>query len=226
MLRILYVEDNAANLSLLYRVAKMGGHEVINRSTGEKALADFDAIKPDLVLMDVQLEGVLTGLQVVERLRAQGHTLPIVAVTAYAMKGDREQALAAGCDDYLPKPLPIKRLVALLEHYQREIDTKKAKTAPPPAKAAPLPDLTAPDTATIVAPKVEDKDKTITTEAARQLDPHATTSVEAARDLDPNPTLTARATDANEVVEVENVKVDPAPNETASTPSENDVPNP
>ncbi|MCU0499790.1 MAG: response regulator [Anaerolineae bacterium] len=118
-MRILYVEDNPANLFLVKRVAKMGGHEVINYIDGEDALANFDKDRPDLVLMDIQLAGELTGLQVVQRLREQGHRTPIIAVTAYAMLGDRERFLAAGCDDYIAKPLPIPRLVELLDHYSR-----------------------------------------------------------------------------------------------------------
>jgi two-component system, cell cycle response regulator DivK len=207
MLRILYVEDNAANLSLVYRVAKMGGHEVINRSTGEKALADFDSINPDLVLMDVQLEGQLTGLDVTKELRARGYTLPIVAVTAYAMTGDREKAINAGCDDYLPKPLPIKQLVALLQRHQKQKNAKKASSKTVPAvNTDDTAKLTDPDTTTVVAPAIEDQEKTITTEAAKQLDPNATTTVKAAQQLDPNPTVTARATDANDVVEVATIK--------------------
>jgi two-component system cell cycle response regulator DivK len=122
MLRILYVEDNAANLSLVHRVARVGGHEVVNRTSGETALRDFDKINPDVVLMDIQLEGALTGLDVVRQLRADGKRHPIIAVTAYAMKGDKEKAIDAGCDDYLPKPLPIPKLVELLKDF----DTQKA----------------------------------------------------------------------------------------------------
>ncbi|MFZ4814263.1 MAG: response regulator [Phototrophicaceae bacterium] len=130
MLRILYVEDNPANLSLVHRVAKLGGHEVVNRSSGETALRDFSGIKPDLVLMDIQLEGKMSGLDVVRVLRQQGYNVPIVAVTAYAMKGDKEKALEAGCDEYLPKPLPIQELVALIERYQKLVEQKKTGEVP------------------------------------------------------------------------------------------------
>lgn len=112
-MRILYVEDNPANLFLVKRVARMGNHEVLNYIDGEDALANFERDKPDLVLMDIQLSGELSGLDVVKRLRADGYTLPIVAVTAYAMLGDRERCIEAGCDDYLAKPLPVPQLVEL-----------------------------------------------------------------------------------------------------------------
>jgi two-component system, cell cycle response regulator DivK len=123
--RILYVEDNPANLYLVKRVAH--NHEVINYVDGEDALANFDDDRPDLVLMDVQLAGHLSGLDVVRKLRASGHKVPIVALTAYAMVGDRDQCMAAGCDDYIAKPLPIPQFVRMIEHYN-ELTLKKAQT--------------------------------------------------------------------------------------------------
>lgn len=128
-MKILYVEDNPANLFLVKRVARVGGHEVINYIDGEEALANYEKDNPDLVLMDIQLAGELTGLQVVERLRARGHKTPIIAVTAYAMIGDRERCLAAGCDDYIAKPLPIPRLVEILEKFSGGIGAPKPATS-------------------------------------------------------------------------------------------------
>src|SRR5688500_16582691 len=119
-MRILYVEDNQANLFLVQRVARMGGHEVITYSTGESALANFEADKPNLILMDIQLSGELTGLDVVKRLRASGHLTPVVAVTAYAMVGDREKCMEAGCDAYLSKPLPVTELVEIIRRYEAQ----------------------------------------------------------------------------------------------------------
>ncbi len=133
MMRILYVEDNPANLFLVKRVAKVGGHEVINYIDGEQALENINQDKPDMILMDIQLAGAMSGLDVVQKLRSDGCDLPIIAVTAYAMLGDRERFLAAGCDDYLAKPLPIPRLVEMLEQYNQRLghsDTTKAKTNP------------------------------------------------------------------------------------------------
>lgn len=129
-MRILYVEDNPANLFLIKRVAKMGDHDVVNLIDGEEALRKIDMIKPDLILMDIQLAGQLTGLDVVRKLRSTGYTMPIVAVTAYAMVGDRERCLEAGCNEYLSKPLPIGRVVELLQLYQAGV----------PAPAAPKDD--------------------------------------------------------------------------------------
>ncbi len=126
-MKILYVEDNAANVFLVKRIAKVGGHDVVNYIDGEQALGQFESDKPDLVLMDIQLAGELSGLDVVQRLRTGGSRVPIIAVTAYAMVGDRERCLAAGCDDYLAKPLPIPRLMEIFDHYaktpQSQIET-------------------------------------------------------------------------------------------------------
>jgi DNA-binding response OmpR family regulator len=71
--------------------------------------------------MDIQLSGELSGLDVVRKLRDQGYKTPIIAVTAYAMAGDRERFLEAGCNDYMAKPLPVPQLVNLIQHYQELI---------------------------------------------------------------------------------------------------------
>jgi CheY-like chemotaxis protein len=144
-MRILYVEDNPANLFLVQRVARMGNHEVTNYTEGQPALDHFKDDKPDLVLMDIQLSGTLNGLDVVKALRAAGHKTPIVAVTAYAMSGDREKCIEAGCDGYLSKPLPVGELVELFKRYE-------------PAKAAGVPaPVTAPAAATPTIPAPEPK---------------------------------------------------------------------
>jgi CheY-like chemotaxis protein len=132
--KILYVEDNPANLYLVKRVAQ--DHEVINYIDGEEALANFERDRPDLVLMDIQLSGHLSGLDVVRKLRESGHKVPIVAVTAYAMVGDRERALAAGCDDYMAKPLPIPQFVRLIEHYNQQIEAQGTVAAGQPVAPA------------------------------------------------------------------------------------------
>lgn len=141
-MRILYVEDNQANLFLVQRVARMGGHHVIAYDNGEQALANFNTDKPDLILMDVQLSGSLSGLDVVRRIRSQGHKMPVVAVTAYAMVGDRERCMEAGCDAYLSKPLPVTELVEIIRRYS---GTALA-SAPTPATA--VTETPAPPTAT------------------------------------------------------------------------------
>jgi CheY-like chemotaxis protein len=132
-MRILYVEDNPANLFLVQRVARMGNHDVITYSEGQPALDHFQEDRPDLVLMDIQLSGTMNGLDVVKALRKAGHRTPIVAVTAYAMSGDREKCIEAGCDGYLSKPLPVGELVELFKRYEPAVKA----AAPPPIAAVP-----------------------------------------------------------------------------------------
>lgn len=137
-MRILYVEDNPANVSLVQRVARIGGHQVVTYTNGESALEFFDRDAPDLLLIDIQLAGELTGLDVVKSLRTQGKKLPVVALTAYAMVGDRERCIEAGCDGYLPKPLPITELVDLFQRYNVSVAPETpAAPAPSPAPATP-----------------------------------------------------------------------------------------
>ncbi len=126
-MKIMYVEDNQANIALMQRVARMGGHEVVFYTSGEVAIENFSKDAPDLVLMDVQLEGRISGLEAVKILRAQGHTIPMIAVTAYAMVGDKERCLEAGCNWYLPKPLPIAELIEMLKRYQTEAANAASK---------------------------------------------------------------------------------------------------
>lgn len=167
-MKIMYVEDNPANLSLLLRIARMGGHVVISYTEGEAALTNYDLDKPDLVLMDVQLSGGLTGLDVVRNLRGRGHKTPIVAVTAYAMTGDKERCIEAGCDTYIAKPLPIQELVELIQRYENLMKgtpiikpltgtltppPAPVPAAPAPAAISPVPAATTPvPTATTPAP--------------------------------------------------------------------------
>lgn len=129
-MRIMYVEDNQVNLGLVVRIAKMGNHEVISFPDGSDALKALETEKVDLILMDIELEGELDGIEVVKRLRARGDNRPIVAITAYAMVGDKERILEAGCDDYLPKPLPVAQFLNILSRYD------PAKGPVPAAKAA------------------------------------------------------------------------------------------
>jgi CheY-like chemotaxis protein len=118
-MKIMYVEDNLANFSLVKRVARMGGHEVLSYIVGEDALKNYEHDRPDLILMDLQLAGEMHGLEVVKKLREKGYQTPIVAVTAYAMVGDRERCIEAGCNDYIAKPLPVPQLVELFARYSK-----------------------------------------------------------------------------------------------------------
>jgi len=145
-MKVLYVEDNPANVFLVKRVAKMGQHEIINYIDGNQALSKFDTIQPDLVLMDIQLAGDKSGLDVVRELRSRGVQTPIIAVTAYAMVGDKERCLEAGCTDYLPKPLPIPRLVDIFKTYSEAAAAKSATAQTTPETSATTTPETTPPT--------------------------------------------------------------------------------
>lgn len=141
-MRILYVEDNATNVILVQRVANMGKHEVVNFADGQEALDKVAQTKPDLILLDVQLRGALTGLDVARILREKGSTLPIIAVTAYAMKGDQQRCLDAGCDDYLAKPVSVAELVTVFKRYGDAVTSGKPIAStyklPSVAESAPV----------------------------------------------------------------------------------------
>jgi CheY-like chemotaxis protein len=116
--RILIVDDNPTNLKLVAYLMQQNGYEVTTASDADDAIASIGKTPPDLILMDVQLPGI-DGLELTRRLKADPSTKPIViiAVTAYAMKGDQEKALAAGCDDYVTKPIDTRALpVTVAKH--------------------------------------------------------------------------------------------------------------
>lgn len=135
-MRILYVEDNNTNVILVQRVANMGKHVVVTYDNGQEALDNFATDAPDCVLMDVQLRGALNGLDVVRKLRERGCKLPIIALTAYAMKGDRQRCIEAGCDDYIAKPISVSELVSVFKRFSEALIASKpaAPTGVPEVK--------------------------------------------------------------------------------------------
>ena len=116
MARILYVEDNDDNVYMLTRRLQRKGYEIVVASDGEKGVQMARAEAPSLILMDLSLP-VLDGWQAVRKIKAAPETrhIPIIALTAHAMEGDRERALAAGCDDYDTKPVDFARLLTKIE---------------------------------------------------------------------------------------------------------------
>ena len=104
--KILIVEDNPENMRLLEMTLRARGYTLLKATDGEKALDIAMRKRPDLIIMDIQLPK-MNGLEVTKKLRetpAFSHT-PIIGVTAYAMKGDKEKVIASGCDVYLSKPI-------------------------------------------------------------------------------------------------------------------------
>jgi len=121
-LRILVAEDNIVNQRVARRVLEKGGHSVVLAENGRKALAALSGQAFDLILMDVQMPE-LDGLQATTAIRAQeqrtGEHIPIIAMTAHAMTGDRERCLAAGMDDYMSKPINSQALLTLIDKCAR-----------------------------------------------------------------------------------------------------------
>lgn len=114
MPRVLYVEDNDDNVFMLkMRLELEEGFEVLVAGNGAEGVAAAAAEQPDLVLMDLNLP-VIDGWEATRRIKANAQTraIPIIALTAHAMAGDREKALAAGCDDFDTKPIDLERLLA------------------------------------------------------------------------------------------------------------------
>jgi two-component system cell cycle response regulator DivK len=112
--KILYVEDNDDNIYLLrMRFELTGEHELLVAEDGERGVAMARAERPDLILMDLELP-VIDGWEATRRLKADPATrdIPIIALTAHALAGAREKALAAGCDDFDTKPVEFERLMA------------------------------------------------------------------------------------------------------------------
>ena len=116
MTKILYVEDNEDNVYMLRRRLERKGIEVIVASDGEQGIAAAARERPDLILMDLSLP-VIDGWEAARRLKSSPDTraIPIIALSAHAMTGDRERALAAGCDDYDTKPVNLGGLMAKIE---------------------------------------------------------------------------------------------------------------
>lgn len=116
MARILIVEDNAANMKLAAFILEKNGHQIIQATDAETGLRAAREQKPDLILMDVQLPG-MDGLAATGVLKADPATraIPVLALTAMAMRGDEERVRAAGCDGYIAKPINYKTFLAELQ---------------------------------------------------------------------------------------------------------------
>jgi len=116
MSTILIVEDNPANMQLSTFLLESAGHTAVAATTAEAGVALAAECRPDLILMDIQLPG-MDGLQATALLKANEATrdIPVIALTALAMKGDEERIRAAGCDGYIAKPLDYKDFLAVIK---------------------------------------------------------------------------------------------------------------
>ena len=118
MKKILVVEDNENNLYLITFILEKAGYQVVAAKTGEEGVEMALQERPDLILMDIQLPGI-NGLETTQRIRAAkaGGDVPIIALTSYALVGDREQVMGAGCTGYIEKPINPETIMGEIEKY-------------------------------------------------------------------------------------------------------------
>ena len=131
MTKILIAEDNAVNRELLRELLEMRGYTVEEACDGEQALRLIEQTQPDLLLLDIGMP-LLDGFGVVSKIRKNPRlaSLPVVAVTAYAMQGDREKILNSGFDGYLSKPVNARSLAEELERLLRKRENRDAPPNP------------------------------------------------------------------------------------------------
>jgi two-component system cell cycle response regulator DivK len=116
--RVLVVEDQEDNRQILRDLLGSAGYDLAEAENGELALAEVARQRPDLILMDIQLP-VMDGYEATRRIKADPslRTIPIIAVTSYALSGDEAKAREAGCDDFVPKPFSPRQLLAKIREY-------------------------------------------------------------------------------------------------------------
>ena len=118
--KILCIEDNKTNMLLVSRIVGAEGHELLQAEDGNIALRllQDEQVQPDVILLDINIPGI-NGLDLAQLIKADERLapIPLLATTANVLIGDRERCIAAGCDDYLPKPLDIRKLRQMLREY-------------------------------------------------------------------------------------------------------------
>ncbi len=116
--KVLIVEDNELNMKLFEDLLGAHGYDTIKSKDGKKVLDIVREQKPDLILMDIQLPEI-SGLELTERLKADADLkkIPVIAVTAFAMKGDEDKIRKGGCEDYISKPISITDFIKVVQKY-------------------------------------------------------------------------------------------------------------
>ncbi|MEM7115669.1 MAG: response regulator [Chloroflexota bacterium] len=116
--KILCIEDNKTNMLLVSRIVGAEGHELLQAVDGPSAMELLQHESPDIILLDINIPGI-SGLDLAKMIKADERLrpIPLLATTANVLVGDRERCIEAGCDDYLPKPLDIRRLRHMLRVY-------------------------------------------------------------------------------------------------------------
>jgi two-component system, cell cycle response regulator DivK len=122
--KILYVEDNPQNMRLVGKMLRVGGYEMVEAVNGLSGVATAARERPDLILMDINLPDI-DGLEATGRLKASPQLahIPVIALTANAMHGDRERFISAGCDGYLAKPVTKNELLNAIAHFLSVVQT-------------------------------------------------------------------------------------------------------
>ncbi len=121
---ILVIEDNELNMKLIRAVLSIGDYQLIEASDAETGIRLAHNQKPFLILMDIQLPG-MDGLEATRIIKADSelNDVPVVAITSFAMQGDREKAIESGCDDYITKPFDVEDVMKLIDGYYNKKET-------------------------------------------------------------------------------------------------------
>lgn len=120
---VLCIEDNKINMLLVSRVVEAAGYDLLRAEDGPRALQLLQEEEPDIILLDVNIPGI-HGLDLARMIKEDERLakIPLIATTANVLVGDKERCLEAGCDEYLPKPLDIRRLREVIRDYLREAE--------------------------------------------------------------------------------------------------------
>jgi len=131
MSKILVVDDNEMNLTLACDVLELAGHETVAASNGREGVALAASERPDLVLMDLRMPE-MNGTEAMESIKADARTqrIPVVALTASAMKGEREQLLGRGFDGYISKPIDVASFASVVASFLSERPANRDETGP------------------------------------------------------------------------------------------------
>jgi two-component system cell cycle response regulator DivK len=118
----LVIEDNEDNMVLITRYLQKFGYRTIRAESGNKGYEMAIGMKPDFIILDIQLPDI-DGTEVLKKIRAseEGKKIPVIAMTSYAMMGDREKLLAAGCNGYIEKPIDPDRVISQIRHIIGEV---------------------------------------------------------------------------------------------------------
>ena len=116
--KVLIIEDNELNMKLVVAILKMGNYQVLSAVNAETGIQFAREHCPDLILMDIQLPG-MDGLAATRMIKGDDHLkdIPIVALTSYAMQGDEEKAMDAGCNGYIPKPIDTRHFLETIDRF-------------------------------------------------------------------------------------------------------------